>query len=704
MGKIPASTDSKQADSQIDLDANTIHGLGHRLFGQAPTEPSPGLIAHWKAEGERLLAEPDWKVTFLLSQISIEDYALRREHIAAGRFMTVDALDELYQPSNELRREHVLAMPELDWLDSRKELSKAWAWPLQTMETWRKDAAAEAKKATKTRQQAKEKAPDNPPPPFPVDEPWEAPVDLAAVLGEIREILAAHMAMADWQVRLIASWVALTYYRDDEELWYAPLLGISSPVLQCGKSRLLGLIQKLCRNSLPVSSISPAAIYRAVDLWHPTLFYDELDAVFSRKGENEELRAVFNSGYSRDFPFVVRCAEKTHEPEAFNGFGFKAFAGIGEAPATVRDRAVLIPLARRPAGVHVRRIDRKYFHQKSAEIRRKLLRWSQDNQGVFSQHPDMDVEDRARDNLEPLLCIAERAGAGEADSLRTAIAELTKAETEDSSTGIRLLTAIRPIIEDAEKITSTELIMRLCEAEDSEWKELGRKREEITPRDLSRLLKPFEVKPRAIRIDGKTVKGYALEMFLDPFSRYLSVTSVTTLKTKDLAPISIGYKSRSVTDNKSGKPFKITNVTDATDGNAEIRGTAKEKNLFTDQSHESREHVTAAFGVLLGEIDPEEDGFLKRLVLDLEAKIASGELSLAEGRIYLWDAVFLAVKPPALDRWWTTPVAELSAARLSELESGRLLPPGLFSAKSWGVDLPNESGPGDIMKVNGEGR
>ena len=338
MEKIPPQADTPQDDSQIDLDAEIVHGLGHRLFGQAPTEPSQELITHWRAEGERLLAEPDWKVTFLLSQISIEDYQLRREHIAAGRFMTVDALDELYQPSSEMKREHVLAMPELDWLDNRKELVEAWDWPLGVMEKWRSDAAAEAKKATQTRQQAK-KVPDDPPPPFPVDEPWEDPVDLAAVLGEIREILAAHMAMPAWQVRLIAPWVALTYYRDDEELWYAPLLGISSPVLQCGKSRLLGLIQKLCRNSLPVSSISPAAIYRAVDKWTPTLFYDELDAVFSRKGENEEIRAVFNSGYSRDFPFVVRCAEKTHEPEAFNGFGFKAFAGIGEAPATVRDRA-----------------------------------------------------------------------------------------------------------------------------------------------------------------------------------------------------------------------------------------------------------------------------------------------------------------------------------------------------------------------------
>ena len=126
-------------------------------------------------------------------------------------------------------------------------------------------------------------------------------------------------------------------------------------------------------------------------------------------------------------------------------------------------------------------------------------------------------------------------------------------------------------------------------------------------------------------------------------------------------------------------------------------GSKKERTLFTDLSHESREHVPAAFGVHLGEIDPEEDGFLRRLLLDLEAKIASGELSLAEGRIYLWDAIFFAVKPPSLKRWWTTPVAELSAARLSELESGRLLPPGILDAEAWRQQHPTTSGPKEVI-------
>ena len=111
-------------------------------------QATPELIARWEGIGSSWMAEPDWKVSLSLNQIPIEDYELRRQHLADGRHMPVQELDALYQPEDELKKEHVLTMGELGWLTHRKELSKAWGWPLATMDKWRKDAAAEAKKAT----------------------------------------------------------------------------------------------------------------------------------------------------------------------------------------------------------------------------------------------------------------------------------------------------------------------------------------------------------------------------------------------------------------------------------------------------------------------------------------------------------------------------------------------------------------------------
>ena len=67
-------------------------------------QATPELIAHWEGIGSRWLAEPDWKVSDLLSGITSEEYHLRRVHYAKGRHMPVSELDRLYQPLDELKK------------------------------------------------------------------------------------------------------------------------------------------------------------------------------------------------------------------------------------------------------------------------------------------------------------------------------------------------------------------------------------------------------------------------------------------------------------------------------------------------------------------------------------------------------------------------------------------------------------------------
>ena len=128
MDKIPPNSDILQAPAQ---------------------EPSAELIAHWEVEGENSRADQDRVVSLWLSQLPIEDYILRREHIARGRRRPVEELDELYRPAPALKKEHVLAMTDLEWLANRKELSKAWGWPLKIMDKWR-DTQAEKSKGAAT--------------------------------------------------------------------------------------------------------------------------------------------------------------------------------------------------------------------------------------------------------------------------------------------------------------------------------------------------------------------------------------------------------------------------------------------------------------------------------------------------------------------------------------------------------------------------
>ena len=292
--------------------------------------------------------------------------------------------------------------------------------------------------------------------------------------------------------------------------------------------------------------------------------------------------------------------------------------------------------------------------------------------------------------------------------------ELSRSDIDEDSARELLIHHVKDVfaaLGDPASIHTKDLLDHLIEIEGAPWGDWKQGRP-LSARGLSSLLRDFGIKSRDVRIAETVKKGYRFSDLMGTWEAYSPkkgasppLQNATTLQTssgKGFSDSKTLHSKSGVADRNPSKPNAHAGCSVVADRIGGGVGAAKEKNLFTAPSHESREHVTAAFGVHLGEIDPEVDGFLRRLLLDLERKIASKELSLAEGRIYLWDAIFFAVKPPSLNRWWTTPLAELSAARLSELESGRLLPPGILSTEAWWVDLPNESGPEGIMQVKGE--
>lgn len=70
------------------------------------------------------------------------------------------------------------------------------------------------------------------------------------------------------------------------------------------------------------------------------------------------------------------------------------------------------------------------------------------------------------------------------------------------------------------KISSADLIEKLKQIEISPWADWG-KGKGLTANGLARLLKPFGITPRGIRVDEQTPKGYIQESFDEAFARYL---------------------------------------------------------------------------------------------------------------------------------------------------------------------------------------
>jgi putative DNA primase/helicase len=86
----------------------------------------------------------------------------------------------------------------------------------------------------------------------------------------------------------MALWVVHTHAFAAAEI--APRLAFTSPENRCGKTTALKILRRLVQRPLPTSNLSPAVLFRAIDLVRasdnasPTLLIDEADTFLSDDG------------------------------------------------------------------------------------------------------------------------------------------------------------------------------------------------------------------------------------------------------------------------------------------------------------------------------------------------------------------------------------------------------------------------------------
>ncbi|MBF9059049.1 hypothetical protein HKCCSP123_07610 [Rhodobacterales bacterium HKCCSP123] len=107
-------------------------------------------------------------------------------------------------------------------------------------------------------------------------EPWPESVDGASLAEEIRDRLRAHVVFGNTvDADAAAIWIIGTYLMDTWRLW--PRLMVTSPTKACGKSTLLEVLDAMVLRGFIASNASPAAVFRAIEAWRPTLLLDEAD-------------------------------------------------------------------------------------------------------------------------------------------------------------------------------------------------------------------------------------------------------------------------------------------------------------------------------------------------------------------------------------------------------------------------------------------
>jgi hypothetical protein len=350
--------------------------------------------------------------------------------------------------------------------------------------------------------------------------PWPHPVDGALLLSDLCAIIGQHVIADPPTIRAAALWIVHTYCMD--MLTVSPLAHISAPEMRCGKTVLLTAMMRLVYRPLPVSSITPSAIFRSVELWSPTLGIDEADAFLK---DNEEARGLINSGLYREGASVIRCVGDDHTPTKFSTWAPKILCGIGKLAGTIEDRSIPLRMRRKVAGetaANIRRSD----PQPWLDLQSRLTRWTRDQQNRIASAnpiPAYGLGDRAQDCWEPLLSIADVAGGEWPGLARAAALALHGVEEETPSINIELLRDIEAAFKERQtnRLATTELLNLLTRDEEAPWATWNRGNP-LQPRQLAARLSEFGIKSKTTRLtNGAQLKGYALADFGDAFIRYL---------------------------------------------------------------------------------------------------------------------------------------------------------------------------------------
>jgi len=367
-------------------------------------------------------------------------------------------------------------------------------------------------------------------------QPWDEEVSGGRLLRRLSDIIDDYIILPRDVDVAVALW--LLHAHAVNAARYSPILFITSPTKRCGKTNLLTLISQLVPKPLATANISPAAMFRVIEKYQPTIMVDEADTFLK---DSLELRGVLNSGHNRLQAFFTRCEGDNHEVKDYSTWGPKAVASIGRIHPTLEDRSVKIELKRKLPHEKIKRLpaDLREFE----EPRRMAARWAQDNMESLRRAkpivPD-NLNDRARDNWTPLLAIAEACGSEWTEAALRVALKLSAVD-DDQTFSIMLLEDLRDMFElnDRDNLASAGIAASLGAMEDRPWPEF-KNGKPITTRQMARLLADFKVYPKQVRVGSRRANGYAFSQLERTFERYVPLPPAGRSDNSDKAGQSSG--------------------------------------------------------------------------------------------------------------------------------------------------------------------
>ncbi|MFA5792202.1 MAG: hypothetical protein WC884_04200 [Candidatus Paceibacterota bacterium] len=200
-----------------------------------------------------------------------------------------------------------------------------------------------------------------------------------ALYYEVRAFVDKYVQLPEEFLSVVAVYVMLSWVYDKfQNIPYLRVVGLFGT----GKSRLLSAVGHLCYKAVMAGgSISNAALFRTLDLFNPTLIFDE--AELSEK-ESADMRQVLRQGYSAGTP-VSRMDKSPSGKmyiQIFNVFGPKIIASQARfSDIALESRCLtqwMYPLAKNTRPIELS----ENFKEEALLLRNKLIMFRFRNHGL----------------------------------------------------------------------------------------------------------------------------------------------------------------------------------------------------------------------------------------------------------------------------------------------------------------------------------
>jgi hypothetical protein len=96
-------------------------------------------------------------------------------------------------------------------------------------------------------------------------QPWHEPVNGRELVCDIVKRIRRNVMMSESSLRAAALWVTFAWMH--EAAVHSPILVVSSPEAECGKTTLLALISLMVPKGITIVEASPAVLYRMIERW-----------------------------------------------------------------------------------------------------------------------------------------------------------------------------------------------------------------------------------------------------------------------------------------------------------------------------------------------------------------------------------------------------------------------------------------------------